>query len=72
MNFFYYAGWRRFILISCNGAEYRGAAETLIDSFEREVFDNFTLAHHYEDEPINMTSIRIGQIFRNIVREGRG
>ena len=71
MLFYFYTGWRRFVVISCRGDDYVGAAATIEDSLELQSFRGFYLVHHYSEISTNAATNTIDQILSSIIYEAR-
>ncbi|XP_053384657.1 atrial natriuretic peptide receptor 1-like [Mercenaria mercenaria] len=69
--FYYYTGWRRLVLISSDGDDYRGGAETIESALARSFWDPFLVVHHYSDVRINASIAQIDQMWSSIIFEAR-
>lgn len=72
MMFYYYTGWRRFVIISSEGEDYRSGAETITHSLKQHSQMGFHIAHHYEEVRIRATEAEYDAILRNVIHEARG
>ncbi|XP_052248271.1 guanylate cyclase 2G-like [Dreissena polymorpha] len=71
MSFYDYTGWRRFVIISIDRAEYRAAAATIESSIRLYEIKGFFVAHHYSGVKRNSSVADIDLMLNNIIREGR-
>ncbi|KAL4224656.1 hypothetical protein ACF0H5_015353 [Mactra antiquata] len=71
--FYYYTGWRRLIMISSDGEDYRTGATTIETNLKNVLNSQFgfVIAHHYSDVSINATTAEIDDMFSSIIYEGR-
>ncbi|XP_060604135.1 atrial natriuretic peptide receptor 1-like [Ruditapes philippinarum] len=69
--FYYYTGWRRLVMISSEGDDYKSAAGVIETNLKEHAANYFLLAHHYSDVNINASAKEIDQILSNIIYEGR-
>ncbi|XP_053384831.1 atrial natriuretic peptide receptor 1-like [Mercenaria mercenaria] len=69
--FYYYTGWRRLVMISSEGDDYKSGAITIETNLKSHASNGFLIAHHYSDVNINATAAEIDQILSNIIHEGR-
>jgi hypothetical protein len=71
VQFFYQAGWKRFILISSEGRDYVSTGEDIKDSIGKQSGTDYKLVRHYEVKR-NIREQDIIDNFRSIQHEGRG
>lgn len=69
--FYYYTGWKRLVLISSDGDDYKGGAEIIETALDFYIADEFKIVHHYTDVSINASSSQIDQILSSIIYEAR-
>ena len=70
--FYYYTGWRRFVIVSSKGEDYIATSDTIERSIDSLSARGFRVVHHYREVSTNATVGEIDQIFSSIKFEARG